>query len=430
MRIVMAGADPQERSRWRQQLSEIALGEGVAAVADGPAVPAGALAGTGLACEIVGQARDGQEAVHLTLVQKPDVVLLEKELPVLDGYEAAQMITLAAPGTLVALIGSAESPEEWRRALNAGIREVIGRPVRLETLRGALQRLAEIRQQRHTTEFRNLTDPSRIPMTICITGAKGGVGKTTLTTNLACALAQENPGNVVLLDLYTQFGDVATMLNLSPRRTVADLVPLGEDLDPQLVADHLEAHNSGLRVLIGSVDPRPLDYFPTRFMEQLMGVLKRGYRFIVVDVPPILHPGTLYMMSHSQAVILVANLFDLTTASDTKKLLDAVKGKHVPEERLNVVLNRVSKENQLQIKDIERAFGHPIAATIPNDGKLVPTSINRGVPFVITHPDSAIAVSIREFMGHLTGKPATSAGAPAVPERKSWFARRFAWQTS
>jgi pilus assembly protein CpaE len=413
IRIVMAGSDPQERARLRQQLTEMQVG------------------GLPLAMEVVGQARDGQEAVHMTLVQKPDLVLLESDLPVLDGYEAAQLITLASPGTLVGLIGGAETPADLRRALRAGVREFIPRPFRPETLGAALQSLLSIEERRHSAEFVNMTDPARIPMTICVTGAKGGVGKTTITSNLACALAQENPGNVVLVDLYTQFGDVATMLNLSPRRTVADMVPLAEELDPQLVADHLEAHNSGLRVLIGSVDPKPLDFFSTRFLEELMGVLKRSYRFIIVDVPPILHPGTLYMIGHSQAVVLVANLFDLTTASDTKKLLDAVKGKQVPEERLRVVLNRVSKENQLQIKDIERAFSHPIAATIPNDGKLVPTSINRGVPFVITHPDSAIAMSIKEFMGNLTGKPRIEASASSpTSDRKSWFARRFAWQTS
>jgi pilus assembly protein CpaE len=411
----MAGSDPQERARLRQQLTEMQVG------------------GLPLAMEVVGQARDGQEAVHMTLVQKPDLVLLESDLPVLDGYEAAQLITLASPGTLIGLIGGAETPADLRRALRSGVREFIPRPLRPETLGAALQSLLAIEERRHSAEFVNMTDPARIPMTICVTGAKGGVGKTTITSNLACALAQENPGNVVLVDLYTQFGDVATMLNLSPRRTVADMVPLAEELDPQLVADHLEAHNSGLRVLIGSVDPKPLDFFSTRFLEELMGVLKRSYRFIIVDVPPILHPGTLYMIGHSQAVVLVANLFDLTTASDTKKLLDAVKGKQVPEERLKVVLNRVSKENQLQIKDIERAFSHPIAATIPNDGKLVPTSINRGVPFVITHPDSAIAMSIKEFMGNLTGKPGgrgDACVAPTTSERKSWFARRFAWQTS
>src|SRR5215212_3350485 len=106
MRIVMAGADPQERSRLRQQLGELAAGgtNGNAAEAGSDfGATAGHLPGT--AWEIIGQARDGQEAVHMTLSQKPDVVLMDADLPVLDGFEAAQMITLAAPGTLVALIG-------------------------------------------------------------------------------------------------------------------------------------------------------------------------------------------------------------------------------------------------------------------------------------------------------------------------------------
>jgi len=266
-------------------------------------------------------------------------------------------------------------------------------------------------------------------MTITITGAKGGVGKTTITTNLAVALAQENPGNVALVDLYSQFGDVATMLNLSPRRTMADMTPLVDELDQQLVEDHMEAHASGLRVLLGSVDPKPLDFFSTKFLESVLGILKRNYRFIVVDVPPILHPGTIYMVSHSQAVVLVANLYDLTTASDTKKLLDAIKGKYVPEDRLKVVLNRVSKENQLHVNDIAKAFNHPIAATIPNDGKLVPSSINRGVPLMMTHPQTPVGIGIKEFMGLIIGQPVIPEAA-AQSAAKPGFLSRFSWQTA
>jgi pilus assembly protein CpaE len=193
IRIVMAGSDPQERARLRQQLTEMQVADG--------RLPGG----LPLAMEVVGQARDGQEAVHMTLVQKPDLVLLESDLPVLDGYEAAELITLASPGTLIGLIGGAETPADLRRALRSGVREFIPRPLRPETLGAALQSLLAIEERRHSAEFVNMTDPARIPMTICVTGAKGGVGKTTITSNLACALAQENPGNVVLVDLYTQF---------------------------------------------------------------------------------------------------------------------------------------------------------------------------------------------------------------------------------
>src|SRR5437867_1989061 len=405
VRIVLADPDAKERNRLRQHLSD------------------------GQHQEVVGLARDGQEAVQLTLQMKPDLVLLASRMPVLDGYHAAEMISLASPGTVMAVMSETESVADLRRALRAGVREFLPRPVPAELLAPKIESMLGIEQLRQTPEYINTTDPMRIPMTITITGAKGGVGKTTITTNLAVALAQENPGNVALVDLYSQFGDVATMLNLSPRRTMADMTPLVDELDAQLVEDHMETHSSGLRVLIGSIDPKPLDFFSTKFLESVMGILKRSYRFIVVDVPPILHPGTIYMVAHSQSVVLVANLYDLTTASDTKKLLDAIKGKYVPDERLRIVLNRVSKENHLQVRDIEKAFAHPIAATIPNDGKLVPSSINRGVPFVMTHPQSTVALGIKEFMGIVLGQPAIPVSA-APPAPRPGFLSRFSWQTA
>jgi pilus assembly protein CpaE len=405
VRIVVADPDSKERNRLRQHLAEVPHQE------------------------VVGLARDGQEAVQLTLQNKPDVVLLASRMPVLDGYQAAEMISLASPGTVMAIMSESESAGDLRRALRAGVREFMPRPVPPDQLAPKIEGMLRIEQLRQTPEFINTTDPSRIPMTITITGAKGGVGKTTITTNLAVALAQENPGNVALVDLYSQFGDVATMLNLSPRRTMADMTPLVDELDQQLVEDHMEAHASGLRVLLGSVDPKPLDFFSTKFLESVMGILKRSYRFIVVDVPPILHPGTIYMVAHSQSVVLVANLYDLTTASDTKKLLDAIKGKYVPDERLRVVLNRVSKENQLQVNDIAKAFNHPIAATIPNDGKLVPSSINRGVPLMMTHPQSPVGIGIKEFMGLVIGQPVIP-DAAAQPAPKPGFLSRFSWQTA
>jgi pilus assembly protein CpaE len=192
------------------------------------------------------------------------------------------------------------------------------------------------------------------------------------------------------------------MLNLNPRRTLADLVPATEEMDAQSVEEHLETHASGLKVGVGSVLPQPLDLFTTRFLEQLLGILKRQYRYVVVDVPPILHAGTLYMLAHSHTVLLVANLYDLTTAGDTKKLLDAIKGSYVPPERIRVVLNRVSRDNQLRVPDIEKAFGQSTVALIPNDGRIVPSSVNQGVPFMMSHPGSPIGEAVNQLVAALT----------------------------
>src|SRR5262245_7261747 len=243
LRVLLGSHEAGERHQWRQWLSEAPL-------------------------EVVALAQDGQEAVQLALQLRPDLVLLDQGLPVIDGFQAAEMISLAAPGTMQVLVGPTDGPDALRRALRAGARDLVGRPITRDRLRQTLLSVAELRWVAETPEYQNSTDPSRIPQTISVTGAKGGVGKTTLATNLAVALARQAPGQTVLIDLYSQFGDVPTMLNLSPRRTLADLVPV-EEIDAQSVEEHLETHSSGLRVGIGSIQPQPLDLFTTRFLEQL-----------------------------------------------------------------------------------------------------------------------------------------------------------------
>ena len=391
LRVLLGSHEAGERHQWRQWLSEAPL-------------------------EVVGLAQDGQEAVQLALQLRPDLVLLDQGLPVIDGFQAAEMISLAAPGTMQVLVGPTDGPDALRRALRSGARDLVGRPITRDRLRQTLLSVAELRWVAQTPEYQNSTDPSRIPQTISVTGAKGGVGKTTLATNLAVALARQAPGQAVLIDLYSQFGDVPTMLNLNPRRTLADLVPV-EEIDGQSVEEHLETHSSGLRVGIGSIQPQPLDLFTTRFLEQLTGILKRQYRYVVVDVPPILHAGTLYMLSHSHTVLLVANLYDLTTAGDTKKLLDAIKGSYVPPERIRVVLNRVSRENQLRVPDLEKAFGQAVVGLIPNDGRIVPNSVNQGIPFMMSHPGSPIGEAMRQLAATLTTTGTEPAEQPDAPAR-------------
>jgi pilus assembly protein CpaE len=400
-RVVLADPDSKERDRLRRDLVE--------------------------RChhDVVGMARDGQEAVHITLQNKPDVVLLSTRLPVLDGYQTAEMISLAAPGTMIMIMTEDDRSDDLRRAMRAGGREVVPRQASPELLASKIDQLLDILQLRQTIEYQNITDISHIPMTITVTGAKGGVGKTTIGVNLAVSLAVENPRNVVLVDLYPQFGDVATMLNLSPRRTMADMTGKVEDLDPHFVDSHLETHESGLRVLIGSVEPRPLDFFSAHFLDVLMGILKRSYRFIVVDAPPVLHSGTIYMLTHSQLVLLIANLQDLTTASDTKKHMTAIRGRYVPENRLKIVLNRVSKDSLLHIEDVEKLLDRHVTACVPNDGRMVSESINVGVPLVTSHPHNPVALGIRELKSVLL-QPAANGANAGHPGRWQRFMALFA----
>ena len=339
--------------------------------------------------EVAGLARDGGETVRLAHSLRPDIVLVAACLAGRDGFAVAEMLTMSGL-TLETILVSDDAETDLRRAMRAGAKEVIGSRCSPESPAAAVRSVHADAERRRSRLFASGTG-GRV---LAVSGAKGGIGKTTLAVNLAVALALE-AGPTVLLDLYTQFGDAALLLNVSPRRTLADLVKSeAEDLDLRLLEDHFECHESGLRLLAGASVPLPLDSLTPALLQQILFLLRREGCFVVLDVPPVLHETTRSALSQADTVLLVANLFDLTTLADTRLWLDAVCGRDAAPDAVQIVLNRVSASNKLQIPDITRTLGRSVDCLVPNDGALVPASVNAGVPFVLSHPNSKIACSV------------------------------------
>jgi len=374
--------------------------------------------------EIVGQARDGQEAVQRAYALQPDLVLLAADLSVRDGFATVEMLTASGLALQSVLLSEGGHSEDLRRAMRAGAREHLPWPCPDADLRETLRAVHEDTLRRRSPDFAAAADPRAGARVLAVSGAKGGIGKTTLAVNLAAALAVETGEPTVLLDLYTQFGDAALLLNLSPRRTLADLVRLDPaELDERLLEDHLERHETGLHLLAGAGAPLPLDALTPACLDHILSLLKNSHRYLVLDVPPVLHATTLHALTHAHAVLLVANLFDLTTLADSRLWLEAMAGQHVAREAVQVILNRAAPRNRLQIPDIERTLGCAAACLIPNDGKLVPVSVNAGVPFVLSHPTSRVAQSVYGLARRLAADaaPASQANAAPAPPRRAAF---------
>ena len=358
--------------------------------------------------QIVGYARDGLEVAQLACQLKPDMLFIDEDMPGLNGYEACKLAAAAAPDSICVIIANSDQQSVADKAMRSGARAVIRRERPAGQLTELIGQLAQLRETKHGDQYALVTDPAKVPMTVAVTSAKGGVGKTTICTNLAVLFAKRFPGQVALVDFYGQFGDVALALDLRPDQTIADLTHFGA-LDADLVESHLIKHESGLKVLagVGRGQPQLQPSADVLHLAELFGLLRMRYRFVFFDIPPVLWTATTYILSRCNHIVVVSNTIDLATLRDTTALLETILSSHMPKERIHLLANRISRQNQFTIRDLEEATGFEVAAQLPDDPQTVLGSYNEGKPFVLANANSPVAQALQKLMARLLQGVAT-----------------------
>jgi pilus assembly protein CpaE len=358
--------------------------------------------------QIVGYARDGLEVAQLACQLKPDLLFIDENMPGINGLEACKLATTAAPNAVCVLVTDGDPGALSEKAMRCGARAVVNRERAAGQLSELVTQLAQLREVKETEQYALVTDPAKVPMTIAVTSAKGGVGKTTIVSNLAVLFAKRFPGQVALVDFYGQFGDVALALDLRPEQTIADLTNFGQ-LDADLVESHLLKHESGLKVLAG-VGRGQAQLQPSadiHLLAELFGLLRLKYRFVFFDIPPVLWTATTYILSRCNHIVIISNTIDLATLRDTTSLLEAILATHMPKERIHLLANRISRQNQFTVRDLEEATGFEIAAQLPDDPQTVMGSYNEGKPFVMATPNSLVSQALQKLMARLLQGVAT-----------------------
>lgn len=234
---------------------------------------------------------------------------------------------------------------------------------------------------------------------------KGGSGKSVMATNLAVVLAERSEGPVCLVDADLQFGDVAVMMKLAPSHTVVDAVSNIERLDSSLLESLLATHEpSGLRVLPAPLEPAFADQISAGDMVRIIEILRNFCSHVIIDTPAYFNDVVLGLVEVSDDVLLVAGM-DIPNIKNVKIGLQTLRLLNTPMEKLRLILNRANSKVKLDIGGVERTLQINAEALVPSD-VIVPQSVNKGVPFVMSHPKSGAAKSIRGLADLLTDEDA------------------------
>jgi len=235
---------------------------------------------------------------------------------------------------------------------------------------------------------------------VTVFSTKGGVGKSVVATNVATVLATEHKKRTIIVDLDLEFGDVSVMLQLKPSHTIYDAALSSERLDADMLKGFLVQHETGLRALLAPVRPEEAESVTTVRISQILELLKTMADFVIVDTPASLSEVVLTALEHSDIVLAVATL-DVPSVKNTKVSLQKLQQLGMKSGAIRLVLNRADSKVWLEPSEIERALAGKIVARIPSD-RLVPRSVNKGVPVVLDSPRSAVARSLSDLATQVT----------------------------
>jgi len=381
--------------------------------------------------EVCGTAGDGRRATEEVRRLGPDIVLMDVNMPQMDGIQATELLAHEAPASPVIIMSVQGERDYIRRAMQAGAREFLIKPFSGDELIASIRRVHQLEQKKGTYIARSVgaggggAEPrAHRGEVFLVFSGKGGVGKSIIASNLAVALAMETGARVALVDLDLQFGDVGVLLNLDHTRSITDLADPGA-LESEFINEVMASGPEGVKVLLAPISPELADLVTTEHVRTIMEELRRSHDFIVVDTASHLGEINLEAIEMSTRVILITAL-NIPAIKDTKLSLKVLDSLNVDSERLLLMLNRCDAHSDFNKDAVEQNLRFPITLQIPHDPKVVSASVNRGAPFVSINPEAEISRAVRDLVSRLVPldqAPAAMAAGPVVDQRKR--GRRF-----
>ncbi|HUI90265.1 MAG TPA: response regulator [Anaerolineales bacterium] len=380
--------------------------------------------------DVVGAARSGKEGIQLSQELDPDVVLMDINMPDIDGISATESIRQKSPQTQVIILSVQNDQNYMRRAMLAGARDFLAKPPVGDELISAIRRAGEMARSERSksVQARAISAlPGANPMAmtglvglsqgkiVCIYSPKGGTGCTTIAVNLALALHNEDT-HVVLVDANLQYGDVAVFVNEQGKNTILDIAPRVDDLDPDIVQSIMIKHEaSGIHILAAPQRPEMAEKVSADQFTKVLNYLKQLYAYVVVDTASLLNDITLATIDASDAIVLVTTQ-DIPSVKNARLFLDLSQTMGVARDRIVFTMNRFDKRIAITPERIGENLKQEVKVVIPLDERVVIPAVNRGVPFMLDNKSQPVAKGVFSLAEAVRAQLATleSEEAPAA----------------
>ncbi|MDQ6859517.1 MAG: response regulator [Chloroflexota bacterium] len=389
---------------------------------------------------IVSSAGGGQEAVEFAKRDRPDVILMDINMPDMDGITATEIIANTVPESPIIMMSVQGEQDYLRRSMLAGAREFLVKPFSADELVNAIRHVHEIEKVKRSRYQQAQPAPTLVAgaggggggaggqaltavlqpqrgKIITFFSPKGGVGRTTISTNLAVALHQSTGQPVVLVDGSLPFGDIAVILNMSPKaKTIADLVGAFDQVDAEVLESVLVSHSTGIKVLLAPPTPEAAELITGANIKKVLETLRESYAYVVVDTWPSFQEQVLTMLDVADVILTLMTL-EITSLKNVRVFMEIAEKLGYDDSKVQLVANRNDSSGGIKASDVEASLARKIPHTIVSDGRALVLAVNRGVPFVISHKDSQVAKDIFTLADKLTGATDNPAATAATPQK-------------
>ena len=350
------------------------------------------------------------EQLHEEIVRlKPAAAIIALGSNAEQSIKFIQRLNVESPTTAVISAAQDASPDLILQSLRAGAREFLRLPISQEELRHIIDRVSEF-------SAGQVEAPRKKGRMISVFSSKGGCGTSFIATNLAAATG----ARTVLVDLNLQAGDLPMYLGVDPKYSFADMAENRDRLDDTLINSFVTPVSSNLSLLAAPREADSADEIEPEHVFEVLQRLRESYDYVVLDPQHTFDSITLAALDQSDDIVMVLSL-DIPAIRSTQRALEIFDRLGYPRKKVRIVVNRWSKQIDIDLRQVEKFLGQPAIGFVTSDYPTAVTSINLGQPLVLSEPNSKIAQEITRIVRTLAiGTDSGAVGEEPKNRRPFW----------